>query len=180
MYLRQIVITFKQEDDEPLVKAWERFRGIAFGMEHVLRDWMLMHLFYRGLFENSRVFLDNECEGSFMNTTSANTHILLDGLLLEVKIKESLEKAQVPEDVFDDRYEIFDLYNRGRKVEEVKMLSEVKEPLLDLENCSLHELISILQKISSDPFINVNQAGFGSYIANHVLKEKIVGTTKKL
>ena len=33
-----------------------------------------------------------------------------------------------------------------REVEEVKMLSEVKEPLLDLENCSLHELISILQK----------------------------------
>ena len=53
------------------------------------------------------------------------------------------------------------------------MLSEVKEPLLDLDNCSLHELISILQKVANDPSINVNQAGFGSYIANHVLKEKI-------
>ena len=53
------------------------------------------------------------------------------------------------------------------------MLSEVKEPLLDLENYSLHELISILQKFASDPSINVNQEGFGSYIANHVLKEKI-------
>ena len=31
---------------------------------------------------------------------------------------------------FDDRYEIFDLYNRGVKVEEVKMLSEVNDPLL--------------------------------------------------
>ena len=41
---------------------------------------------------------------SFINTTAANNHILLDGLLLEVKIKESLEKAQVPEDVFDERY----------------------------------------------------------------------------
>ena len=131
-----------------------------------LRDWMLMHIFYRGLSETSRAFLDNECEGSFMNTTAANTHILLDGLLLEVKIKESLEKAQVPEDVFDDRHEIFNLYNRGRKVEKVKMLSEVKEPLLDLKNCSLHELISILQQFASDPSINVNQAGFGSYIAN--------------
>jgi hypothetical protein len=57
-----------------------------------------------------------------------------------------------------------------RKVEEVKMLSEVKEPLLDLEKCSLHELISILQKFASDPSMNSNQAGFGSYIANHVLK----------
>ena len=33
-----------------------------------------------------------------------------------------------------------------RKVEEVKMLSEVNDPLLDLKNSSLHELISILQK----------------------------------
>ena len=54
-----------------------------------------------------------------------------------------------------------------RKVEEVKMLSEVKERLLDLGNCRLHELISILQKVASDPSINVNQAGFGSFIANH-------------
>ena len=45
-----------------------------------------------------------------------------------------------------------------RKVDEVKMLSEVKEPLFDLENCSLHELRSILQKSASDPSINVNQA----------------------
>ena len=88
---------------------------------------------------------------SFINTTAANTHILLDGLLLEVKIKESLEKAQVPEDVFDDRYEIFNLYDRKEKVEEVKMLSEVNDPLLDLENCSLHELISILQKFGKKP-----------------------------
>ena len=60
-----------------------------------------------------------------------------------------------------------------RKVEEVKMLSEVKDPLIDLENSSLHELISILQKFASDPSIDVNKSGFGSYIANHVLKEKI-------
>jgi hypothetical protein len=60
-----------------------------------------------------------------------------------------------------------------RKVEEVKILSEAKDPLLDLEKSSLHELISILQKFASDPSINANQAGFGSYIANHVLKEKI-------
>jgi hypothetical protein len=59
------------------------------------------------------------------------------------------------------------------KVEEVKMLNEVIDPLLDLEKCSLHDLISTLQKFASDSSIDVNQAGFGSYIANHVLKEKI-------
>jgi hypothetical protein len=62
---------------------------------------------------------------------------------------------------------------KEKKLEEVKMLSEVKDPSLDLEKCSLHELMSILQKFASDPYINANQAGFGSYIANHVLKEKI-------
>ena len=142
-------------------------------MKHGIRDWMLMHIFYKGLSETSKLFLDNECKGSFINTTIADAYILLDGLMLEVKIKESLEKAQVPEDVFDDRYELFNLYNRDKKVEEVKMLSEVKEPFVDLEKCSLHELISILQKFASDPSVNINQAGFGSYIANHVLKEKI-------
>jgi hypothetical protein len=61
----------------------------------------------------------------------------------------------------------------GKRVEEVKILIEIKEPLLDLEKCSLHELMSILQRNSNDPSINANQAGFGSYIANHVLNEKI-------
>ena len=36
----------------------------------------------------------------------------------------------------------------------------------------MHELISILQNFASDPSIDVNQSGYGSYIANHVLKEK--------
>ena len=79
-------------------------------------------------------------------------------------------KKEVNETEYDESLLSIEL---ERKVEEVKMISEVKEPLLDLENCSLHELISILQKFASDPSINTNQAGFGSYIANHVLKEKI-------
>ena len=57
------------------------------------------------------------------------------------------------------------------KVEELRMLNDVvTEPLLDLDKCSLSELITILQKFAKDPSINANQAGFGSYIANHVLK----------
>ena len=45
--------------------------------------------------------------------------------------------------------------------------------LLILEKCSLHEIVEFLQKFASDPTCNVHRAGFGSYIANHVLKEKI-------
>jgi hypothetical protein len=60
------------------------------------------------------------------------------------------------------------------KAEEVKKISDnIKEPLLDLDKCSLNELINILQSFANDPSFNVHQTGFGSYIANHVIKEKI-------
>ena len=62
--------------------------------------------------------------------------------------------------------------NEITKVEELKMLNDtINEPLLDLDKCSLSELITILQKIAKDPSINANQADFGCYIANHVLKK---------
>jgi hypothetical protein len=61
-----------------------------------------------------------------------------------------------------------------KEVEEVKMLSDnIKELLLDLDKCSLNEIINILQSFANDPSFNVHQTGFGSYIANHVIKEKI-------
>ena len=53
------------------------------------------------------------------------------------------------------------------------MLSEVHDPFINLEKCSLHELIEVLHKFASDPTCIIHQAGFGSYIANHVLQEKI-------
>jgi hypothetical protein len=42
-----------------------------------------------------------------------------------------------------------------------------------LENCTHDEVISILQNYACDPTINTNQADFGSYIANHAIKEKL-------
>jgi hypothetical protein len=54
------------------------------------------------------------------------------------------------------------------------MLSDnIKETLLDLDKFSLHELINILHNFANDPSFIVHQTGFGSYIANHVIKEKI-------
>jgi hypothetical protein len=54
------------------------------------------------------------------------------------------------------------------------MLSDnVNEPLLNLDKCSLNELVNILQNFANDPYFNIHQAEFGSYIANHVIKEKI-------
>jgi hypothetical protein len=104
-----------------------------------------------------------------MNVTASNSYVLLDGLLLDVKIMECLEKTKVPEEVFDDRYAIFDLHIREKKIQEFKILTETKDPLLDLDKSSLHEL-NILRKNSNDPSINIYQAEFGSYIVNYVIK----------
>jgi hypothetical protein len=79
-------------------------------------------------------------------------------------------------DVF--KYEDFDkeftMVVEEKEVEEVKMLFDnIEEPLLDIDRCSFNELRNILQSFANDPSFNVHQTGFGSYIANHVIKEKI-------
>jgi hypothetical protein len=119
-HLREITISFKETEDELLVRAWERFRGLPYGTKHFLRDWMLMFIFYSGLTNTSKKYLDKECGGTLMNLPATHAYVLLDGLHSEVKIMKSLGKAEVPEDVFDDRYEIFNLYSRENKIEEVK------------------------------------------------------------
>jgi hypothetical protein len=54
------------------------------------------------------------------------------------------------------------------------MLSDnVNESLLNLDKFSLNELINMLQTFANYRFFNVHQTRFGSYIANHVIKEKI-------
>jgi hypothetical protein len=52
-YNKEVLFSFKQQNDEWLVHAWERFRGIAYGREHGLGDWMIMHVFYLGLFQQN-------------------------------------------------------------------------------------------------------------------------------
>jgi hypothetical protein len=60
-------------------------------------------------------------------------------------------------------------YGCGRKRSRGKKMlpGNIKEPLLDLDKCSLNELINILQSFN-DPYFNVHQTGFGSYIANYL------------
>jgi hypothetical protein len=90
-HLIKIIISFKQTKNELVVKVWERFRGLAYGTKHGSRDWMLMIIFYNGLSNTSKKYLDIECGGTLRNLPAQYAYILLDGLLSEVKIK-SLEK----------------------------------------------------------------------------------------
>jgi hypothetical protein len=48
---------------------------------------------------------------------------------------------------------------------------KIDEPLLDLDKCNLNEVINILQSFANDSSLNLHQTGFGSYIANNVIKE---------
>jgi hypothetical protein len=47
------------------------------------------------------------------------------------------------------------------------------DPLASLENCTIDEIISILQNHACDPNVNANQEYFGTIISNHVIKEKL-------
>jgi hypothetical protein len=37
-YNRELIFAFKQRDNEKLIQAWERFRGLTYEIEHSLRD----------------------------------------------------------------------------------------------------------------------------------------------
>jgi hypothetical protein len=134
---------------------------------------MLMHLFYCGLTKSSKSYVNGQRRKTFMELTASNAHILLDELP-ENKIKISLEKMGTREEHFNDRYELYNLNVEEKQVDKVKMLSDkINESLLDLDKCSFNELMNILIFFANDLSFNVHQTEFTSYIANHVMKEKI-------
>jgi hypothetical protein len=53
-YNRELIFAFKQRDNEKLIHAWERFRGLTYELGHSLRDWMIIHSFYSGLTMSSK------------------------------------------------------------------------------------------------------------------------------
>jgi hypothetical protein len=80
-YNRELIFSLKK-GKELLFHAWERPRGLAYELDHDLRDWMLMHSFYCGLTMSSKSYVNGQSGKTFMELTAANAHILLDGLLL--------------------------------------------------------------------------------------------------
>ena len=71
-----------------------------------------------------------------MELTTANAHVLLDGLLLENKVKSSLEKADIPEEPFHDRYELYNLNVEEKQVEKIKVLSDkTTKPQIGRASC---------------------------------------------
>jgi hypothetical protein len=66
-YNRELILSFKQINNELLIHPWERFRGIAFELVHGLRDWMLMYSFYCRLTMSSKSYVNGQSGKTFMN-----------------------------------------------------------------------------------------------------------------
>ena len=197
---KQDIYDFKQKANESLADAWVRFKKLSYNIEHGLKDWMLINSFYSGLRDECILLLEKEAHAPFVDIKATEACSLLDGILIETNIfkiiyeynaqkfcakkrkvednrktvvnKEPLKENKIGSSVNPLENPIPTTSNE-KQVEEIKMLSEVHDPLINLEKCSLHELFEVLQKFASDPTYNVHQVGFGSYVANHVLKEKL-------
>jgi hypothetical protein len=70
-YNKEVIFSFKQQSDEWLVHVRERFRGIAYGREHDLRDWMIIRTFYRGMSTKSKSYVDLNSGKTFLKLTTA-------------------------------------------------------------------------------------------------------------
>jgi hypothetical protein len=183
------VLDFKQLEKESISKAWRRFKKkIICNLEHGLRDWMLLNSFYFGLNQHNKRLLDKESDIHFIFNRTYDEFMILDEMLVEYDIYKNIKNAGIMDMYFKEENEIEEeeeniilpteekehntiiineeeethMSANDKQIEEVKMLSEVREPLLDIDKCSLHELIVILEKFSKYPTINVHQAGFGS------------------
>jgi hypothetical protein len=73
-----------------------------------------MRTFYHRLSTKSKSYVDLKSGKPFLDLTAAEAQNLLDGLLLERKIHNSLDTTDIPCEPFDDRCTMYD------RVEEVK------------------------------------------------------------
>ena len=71
IYMRRFnIMTFKQTHDENLIPTIERFLKLLHDCPfHNLSDCVLLHIFYGGLNDSSRINLDIICDGSFYDKT---------------------------------------------------------------------------------------------------------------
>jgi hypothetical protein len=73
-----------------------------------------MRTFYRGLSTKSKSYVDLKSRKTFLELTAAEAQNLLDGLLLERKVHDSLDTTDISCEPFDDRYAMYE------RAEEVK------------------------------------------------------------
>ena len=78
--LRLDIQGFKQEDNESLYNAWERYRGMLRKCpSEMFSEWVQLDIFYYGLTEKAHMSLDHSAEGSIhMRKTIEEAQELID------------------------------------------------------------------------------------------------------
>ena len=78
--LRLDIQGFKQEDNESLYNAWERYRGMLRKCpSEMFSEWVQLDIFYYGLTEKAQLSLDHSAGGSIhMRKTIEEAQELID------------------------------------------------------------------------------------------------------
>jgi hypothetical protein len=68
VHYRKLITSFRQNDNEPLHEAWERYGNLIRKCpHHDIPQWQLVQCFYDGLNSHYRMMVDASCGGSLMN-----------------------------------------------------------------------------------------------------------------
>jgi hypothetical protein len=124
-------------------------------------------------YTRSKLKNSNECFNDIGKKVRAvENHVKINGSLIGNVHKKTLFMSKLL--VHDGSLIKYEEEEEEKQAEAVKMLSDtITESLLDLDKCCFNEPMNIFQNFATDPYFNVHQTGFGSYIANHVIKENI-------
>jgi hypothetical protein len=94
------ILSFEQQKNESLGKAWERFHSIVnSGPSLALPEPMLLQHFFLGLNRKTKKYLNLAVEGAFMHITIERVKTILMNILnnLPKEIEEFLEETQIAE-----------------------------------------------------------------------------------
>ena len=77
--LRRSITTFQQKIGEPLHEAWERFQELLRSCpHHEIPQWQLLQIFYHGLEDQLKRFVDASCGGNFLNKDAESAYLLFE------------------------------------------------------------------------------------------------------
>jgi hypothetical protein len=89
------MLDFKEVEKESVIQDWKRFKKYTCNLEHGLRDYMLLNSFYYALTQHSKHLLDKESDIRFLFNKPYDVFIILDGMLVEDNIYNSIKHAGI-------------------------------------------------------------------------------------
>ena len=79
--LRMDIVTFKQEKDEILSEAWDRFKDLLqICPHHGIQSWVQIQIFNNGLQDSTRHMVDSSANGSLLRKSYRDSYALLENM----------------------------------------------------------------------------------------------------